>query len=168
MIRNINKYGLGDRFGVPINVKDKKDRLDIALDVIKNFEASCFKFPERSVDKIRAMVVNSLSSNLYSNKHLNYFDAHIHREFVKCKKFLKNNQDIFVTKADKGQVTVIMDSATYKDQMFKVLDDANTYKFVKNNPLRKITTKCDNLLKAWLDNDIIDGKNFQNIEMHKW
>jgi len=48
------------------------------------------------------MVVNSLCSNLYSNKHLNYFDAHIHNEFVKCKKFLKNNQDIFVTKADKS------------------------------------------------------------------
>jgi len=110
------------------------------------------------------MVVNSLSSNLYSNKHLNYFDAHIHREFVKCKKFLKNNQDIFVTKADKGQVTVIMDSATYKDQMFKVLDDANTYKIVKNNPLRKITTKCDNLLKAWLDNDIIDEKTFRTLK----
>jgi len=42
------------------------------------------------------------------------------------KKFLKNNQDNFVTKADKGQMTVIMDRAVYNDQMLKILDDANT------------------------------------------
>jgi len=76
--------GLGDRFGVPINFNDSKDRLDIALDVIKNFEASSFKFPERLFDKVHAVVVNSLCGNLYSNKHLNYVDAHIHNEFVKC------------------------------------------------------------------------------------
>jgi len=67
------------------------------------------------VDKVRAMIVNSMSSNLYGNKHLNYFDAYIHKEFVKCKKFLKNKQNIFVTKADKGQVTVIMDRMAYTD-----------------------------------------------------
>jgi len=160
----IKIVGLGDRFGVPINFNDSKDRLDIALDVIKNFEASSFKFPERLVDKVRSMVVNSLRCNLYSNKHLNYFDTHIHNEFVKCKKFLKNNQDIFVTKADKGQVTVIMDRAIYNDQMFRILDDADTYKSLKNNPLRKITTKCDNLLKAWRDSGIIDDKTYKSLK----
>jgi len=47
--------GLGDRFGVSINVNDSRDRLDISLDIIKNFEASSFKFPERLVDKVRAL-----------------------------------------------------------------------------------------------------------------
>jgi len=105
-----------------------------------------------------------MSSNLYSSKHLNYFDAYIHKEFVICKNFLKNNQDIFLTKADKGQVTVIMDKMTYTDQMLKILDDANTYRSVKNNPLRKITTKCDNLLKLWRDNDIIDEKIYRALK----
>jgi len=56
--------GLGDRFSVPINVNDSRDRLDIFLDIIKNFEVSSFKFPERLVDKVRAMIVNSMSNNL--------------------------------------------------------------------------------------------------------
>jgi len=38
------------------------------------------------------------------------------------------------------------------------------HKFVKNNPLRKITTKFDNLLKAWLDNDIIDEKTYRALK----
>jgi len=94
---------------------------------------------------------------------MNYFDAYIHKKFVKCK-FLKNNQDIFVTKVDKGQVTVIMDRMAYTDQMLKILDDANTHRFVKNNPLRKITTKCDNLLKTWRDKDIIDEKTYRVLK----
>jgi len=83
--------------------------------IVKNFEASIFKFPESCVDKLRAMVVNSLNRNLYRNKYLNYFDSHIYKEFIKCRNFLKNNDDILVTEADKGQVIVIMDKSVYVD-----------------------------------------------------
>jgi len=48
--------------------------------------------------------------------------------------------------------------------MLKILDDENTYRSVKNNPLRKITTKCDNLLKTWCDNDIIDEKTYRVLK----
>jgi len=40
-------------------------------------------------------------------------DSFILREISRCKKFLKDNRDLFVTKSDKGQVTVIMDKQTY-------------------------------------------------------
>jgi len=97
-----NILSLGEKFALPINVNDSRDRLDTALGVVKNFEASIFKFPEQCVDKLRAMVVNSLNRNLYRSKHFYYFDAHINKEFIKCRNFLKNNDDIFFTKADKG------------------------------------------------------------------
>jgi len=58
------------------------------------------------------------------------------------------------------RITVIMDRMAYIDQMLKILDDENIYRSVKNNPLRKITTKCNNLLKTWRDNDIIDKKTY--------
>jgi len=57
------------------------------------------------------MVVNSLNRNLYNNRHLNYLDEYMYKEFIKYKNFLKNNDDIFVTKTDKVQVTVIMDKS---------------------------------------------------------
>jgi len=159
-----NILSLGERFALPINVNDSRDRLDTTLGIVKNFEASIYKFPEMCVDKIRAMVVNSLNRNLYRYKLLNYLDAHIHKEFIKCKKFLKNNDDIFVTKADKGQVTVVMDKSAYVDQMVKILDDDNTYRPVKNNPLRKITTRLDNLIKTWSENDIIDESTYRGLK----
>jgi len=61
---------------------------------------------------------------------------------------LKDNKDLFVTKADKGQVTVIMDKRTYIEKMNKTLDDDNTYKQIKKDPLRTITNKTNNLLKT--------------------
>jgi len=57
---------LGERFAVPINVNNNKDRMDTALMFVKNFEASSYKFSERVVDKVRSLIVNSLSVNLYS------------------------------------------------------------------------------------------------------
>jgi len=159
----INFLNLGEKFAVPINVNDNKDRMDTALMFVKNFEASSHKFPERVVDKVRSLIVNSLSVNLYGNKHLKHIDAHILKEYINCKKFLKNNNDIFVTKADKGQVTVFMDKSEYVNQMEAILSDDSTYKILKNNPLRKITAGLDGLLKMWLKNNIIDGLTYKRL-----
>jgi len=48
-----SKWILGERFSLPTNVNDKRNRLDIAFGVIKNFEAASFKFPENLLDKLR-------------------------------------------------------------------------------------------------------------------
>jgi len=117
------------------------------------------------VDKLRAMVVKSLDRNLYRSKYVNYIDAHIHKEYVKCKNFLKNNDDILVTKADKGQVTVIMDRSAYVDQMLRTLDDETTYRPVKNNPIRRITNRLDNLVKTWSDSKIIDEPTYRGLKV---
>jgi len=87
----LNILSLGERFGLPFNNKDRKERAETNLSVIKNFEASSYKFPENALDKMRADMVNMLSKNIHSNNHMNYMDSYILREFNKCKNFLKNN-----------------------------------------------------------------------------
>jgi len=68
----MNILSLGDKFGLPIDIKDKHDRMEATLNVIKNFESSCFKFPVNSLDKLRTVIVNLLSKHLYGSKHTNY------------------------------------------------------------------------------------------------
>jgi len=63
------------------------------------------------------------------------------------KVFKKENKDLLVMKADKCQVTVIMDKHTYIEKMNKTLDNDNTYKQIKKDPLRIITNKTNKLLK---------------------
>jgi len=113
----MNILSLGDKFGLPIDVNDKQDRMEIMLNMIENFEFSCYffscKFSANPLDKLRSVIVNLLSKHLYSSKYSNYLDYYILRELNRCKKFLKENEDLFITKADKGQITVIMDKQTY-------------------------------------------------------
>jgi len=162
--RVLNFLSLGEKFALPLNVNNSKDRVDTTLAIVKNFEASSHKIPERVVDKLRSSLVNILKKNLQNNKHVNYIDARLQKEYIACKRFLKNNDDIFVTKADKGQVTVIMDKTVYTKQMENMLNDESTYRHIKNNPLRKITVKLDNMIKTWRDMKIVDEFMYRKLK----
>jgi len=57
-----------------------------------------------------------------------------------------------------------MDKQTYMEKMNKTLDDDNTYKQIKKDLLRTITNKTNNLLKMWLDNEIIDDSMYKRMK----
>jgi len=44
-----------------------------------------------------------------------------------CKAFIKNNLDIIFTKADKGNITVVLNRNDYVSKITDMLDDINTY-----------------------------------------
>lgn len=72
------------------------------------------------------------------------------------KKFLRDNDDIFVTKADKGQCTVIMNKKDYLEKMETLLSDEATYKKLNRDPCKTLTNKTSSLIKSWRDNGLID------------
>lgn len=85
------------------------------------------------------------------------------REFSFCKKFLRDRDDIFVTKADKGQTTVIMDRNDYILKIESLLEDKSTYRILKKDPINKLISKCHGLVKSWLDNGIIDTRTYNSL-----
>jgi len=99
--------------------------------------------------------VNVLSSFLINNEHLNCVDK-IAKGFMKCRAFLRNNDDLLITNADKGKVTIIMDKNTYVNQMKVLLNDKNTYIEIKKDPNNKITNRLNNFTKSLLDLGYID------------
>jgi len=66
----MNILSLGDKFGLAIDVNDKQDWMETALNIIKNFESPYFKFPVNSLDKLRSVIVSLLSKHLYSSKQI--------------------------------------------------------------------------------------------------
>ncbi|XP_011861707.1 PREDICTED: uncharacterized protein LOC105558566, partial [Vollenhovia emeryi] len=154
---------LGDRFSLPIDPKNKDDRLLTVVNVIKNLEANAYKFGTKTIEETRNDVSNNLQRFLRANKHIDYLDRHILREHKECKKFLHLNDDVLVTKADKGQVTVIMDKTLYLSKMTELLDDDTKYKKIKKDPINQLTNKVKNLIKTWLDNNIIDERTYKNL-----
>lgn len=63
-------------------------------------------------------------------------------EFVALKN-LRDNKDILVLPADKGNATVIMNTADYKSKITTMLDDTDTYKKVNYNPTNRLTRKTN-------------------------
>ncbi|XP_071652947.1 uncharacterized protein, partial [Temnothorax longispinosus] len=102
-VKNILSLLLGDNFALPVSRLCKGDRYSVVLETIKNIEISSYKIPPNAIKEIRGTIANSLQLFLNKSKHFCYIDRHILSEFTKCKKFLHDNDDVFVTKADKGQ-----------------------------------------------------------------
>jgi len=99
-------FSLGEKFGLPFDPINRSDRKNCVLESIKNIEANSFRIRSDKMDDVRMSVVNSIGRNFSNNRKVdpitNIYWA------VECNKFLRNNEDILVTRADKGQVTVIM------------------------------------------------------------
>lgn len=53
-------------------------------------------------------------------------------------------------------MTVIMDRKDYLERMSVLLNDHNTYRSIKKDPIKQITSKLSNLIKSWKNNDLID------------
>ncbi|KYQ49246.1 hypothetical protein ALC60_11693, partial [Trachymyrmex zeteki] len=60
--------------------------------------------------------------------------------------FVSEHQDILITRADKGNSTVIMDSKEYYTKMHKILSDKKTYTNINKDPLNMITKQTHTLL----------------------
>lgn len=140
-----NFLSLGDNFGVSIIQFNIKDRLFTTLEVVKRFEAVCYKIPPKEVNDTdhtsECMITDSVQKFFHTRKHISNIDRHIICEFNKCKKFLHENNDIFVTRADKGQVTVIMNKNDYIMKMNELLDDQATYRKLKKDSIKPLTSK---------------------------
>ena len=68
---------------------------------------------------------------------------------IKEKKALKNlrdNTNIVITKADKGNCTVIIDKDKYEEKIFKLLNDKDTYVLIKNDLTKNIERKLNKFI----------------------
>ncbi|XP_025265609.1 uncharacterized protein LOC112638326 [Camponotus floridanus] len=68
-----------------------------------------------------------------------------------------------VTRADKGQITVVMDKKDYFDKMDLLLGDQTTYKELNKDPLKKLTNKINELVKLWRKNNLINDLTYKNL-----
>ena len=100
-------------------------------EILANIEIGRKNLPDNTYSIIRSKVVDILNKKHKSTPNLS----------IKEKKALKNLRDdtnIAITKADKGNWTVIIDKDKYEEKIFKLLNDKDTYVLIKNNLMKKI------------------------------
>ncbi|XP_047987681.1 uncharacterized protein LOC125227409 [Leguminivora glycinivorella] len=61
---------------------------------------------------------------------------------------LRENEDILVLPADKGNATVVVDTALYEEKVTQLVGDTSTYKKVSYNPTARVTSKLNGLIGA--------------------
>ena len=66
-----------------------------------------------------------------STQHISVEKREFSRKLEKTNEFLKTNQSVFITKADKGNVTVCFNKFDYIKKMEQLLSDRNSYNIVK-------------------------------------
>ena len=108
-------------------------------ELLANIEKGIKTLPDNTTFIIRSKVVDVLNKKHKSIPNLS----------IKEKKGLKNLRDdtnIVITKADKGNCTVIIDKDKYEEKIFKLLNDKNTYVILKNDLRKNIERKLNKFI----------------------
>ncbi|XP_025270368.1 uncharacterized protein LOC112639708 [Camponotus floridanus] len=152
---------LGDNFALPIEQKQKNDRNNLVLDVVKNFEVHSNILPTDTIETTRISISNILQRFLDKNKRTSYSDRCILHSYAVSKRYLRENKDI--TRADKDQITVVMDKSDYFDKMELLLSDTTTYRELNKDPLKRLTNKINELVKSWRRSGLIGELTYKNL-----
>ena len=92
----------------------------MTVEFIKHIEYNIKKLDEKTKNLIRKdtiTVLNGIDYNISNNK----FDNIIKQGIRELKKFLKNNKCLLVTKADKGNSTVIISYEEYVSNRYIII-----------------------------------------------
>ena len=108
----VDIVSLCPKFNVKLNVLSKND----IVYTIKNLESklSVIDIGNNVKNEIRSVITNNTRQNLKNKIALSYTEKLFEHNLKMTKLFIKNNKDnIFFTKADKGNVTVCMKVDAY-------------------------------------------------------
>jgi len=141
-----NLLQLGEGFSFPTYNNKKK----AVIEFIKDIEGNELRHNNNQRLKIRNTVVTQLQKFMNNKQQVNNVHMELNRLMQVTKTFFNNNTDIIFTKADKGNITVTLDRAYYIDSVNEMLKDPTTYEIIQKNPIKKVETKLNEIVKRWL------------------
>ncbi|EJY57408.1 AAEL017571-PA [Aedes aegypti] len=123
--------------------------------VLSEIESAIQRNP--SADVIRHDVSNAIINHIHYTKQP-FHDKHenIRKEIQKSKKYLRDRDDLVVTKADKGKTVVVMKRDEYEEKMQALVNDSETYEPLASDPTKKTLKKINTLIDHWHENGFIE------------
>ncbi|XP_055584728.1 uncharacterized protein LOC129737591 [Uranotaenia lowii] len=122
---------------------------------VADVESAIAKKPE--AEDIRADVATAISNHLnYQRQPRSKETEWIKRDIVSSRAFLKTHEDIYITRADKGNKTVILSAQEYRQKMSLLVSDATTYQQMNCDPTSKILKQLNTIVEKWHQDQHID------------
>ncbi|XP_062713296.1 uncharacterized protein LOC134290239 [Aedes albopictus] len=120
---------------------------------------------KENADEIRSDVSNAMINHInYHRQPRHHPEERIQQDVIKSRKYLKENPNLVITRADKGSKTVIMETEEYHGKMKTLLDDENTYKKLRTNPTNKIVKKINGIIDEWRRKEYIDFRTQRRLK----
>ncbi|XP_058840422.1 uncharacterized protein LOC131695902 [Topomyia yanbarensis] len=149
--------------GPNFNIQSKSSIPYVRL--VADVETSIKSKPQ--ADDIRAEVSTIISNYVnYQNQPRTKENDWIHKDIVRSRKFLRENPDIYVIKADKGNKTVLMSGTEYHEKMTTMVNDASTYKQRKDNPSNRVLKMLNSIIEQWWLDQHIDRATKHKLKMY--
>lgn len=124
---------LGEKFNFTTKIATKD-----YINIFKNLETAVKPFyNDDKVEEIRNKIIHCLMHNK-NNFPNNQVNSVLDKNIIFTKHFFKQNNDILVTKADKGNSVVLLYKTDYNNKMENLLNDESCYEKVLQNPLKNI------------------------------
>ncbi|XP_062541137.1 uncharacterized protein LOC134209171 [Armigeres subalbatus] len=142
---------LGPNYNVPN--RENFPYIEIVADIDK-----AIKYKEE-VEEIRAEVVTAMSNFINFNKQ----PRHHHQEWIakdvgRSRKFLKENPNLLITKADKGTKTVILSK-------WRKCYKTPAYEKISFYPKARVSRKIKLILDGWKENKYIESKIHRRLNV---
>ncbi|XP_075158033.1 uncharacterized protein LOC142231303 [Haematobia irritans] len=148
---------LGEKFGLPTT----KEKFPL-INYIADGEELIQTILEKEEQEIARTNFTTTIDNHTNKTYMSSRDKYIQRTVDQTKQFLKKNNNIMITNADKGNVTVAIEKSEYKERMMNIPGDMMTYQRWTKDP----TINCVvNILKNITQNskyNIRDSVQFRN------
>ena len=113
---------LGQLFNLP-NIVTNKDK--IMFEFIKHIENNIIKLDDRTKNLIRKDSIPILNSIKYSSPNSS-IDTLLNLGLKELKLFVTNHPNLLITRADKGNTTIILTINDYIYKIYEILSDNNT------------------------------------------
>jgi hypothetical protein len=139
-----NILQLGPKFNLP-----STDQQTIINSTICSVEAAIHNFSEEHQTNTRNSIVNILSNYKHDSTKIPATERHLLNNLRITKQYLKNNPDLRVVSADKGNVTVLLSTIEYNKKMTDLLEDKNTYKHMNKDKTASTQDNSNRLISSW-------------------
>ena len=134
------------------------------FEILKDMENSIWSNNENN-DKLRRLTLCTLNKYLHKKVHICNEDRILDKKINMTKKFLKNNKQILVTRADKGSITVIENRSNYYAKVNVELDNRDRYIRLDKNPFVRLKNNTKKFLKLWKSFGVFDDDFDYNVEI---
>lgn len=141
---------LGKKFALPI----KKNNIPI-MKVIADGEDIVQTLQDREEQEVARSKLSSIIDNQINRIKLNNRDKFLLHKVEISKKFLRNNNNIIILNADKGNTTVVMNKDDYVTRINNIIDDTTTYNIINKDPTNKLQKFNNDLVEELFKEKII-------------